>query len=125
VKTTPFENKTPLSVRKLQAIHCRPVGNVFALDGKPLKDIKTGYKAALRRAGLEGRYRFHDLRHTFATRLAENGVDPFTTKDLLGHSTIITTQRYTHPGKLAKQDAIAKLSKSKYPTLRVVKNKGK
>jgi len=47
-------------------------------------------------------------------------VDPFTTKDLLGHSTIVTTQRYAHPGKLAKQEAIAKLSKSKYPTFRVV-----
>jgi integrase len=87
-------------------------GHVFRFDdGESMVDIKNGYKAALRRAGLsEKRFRFHDLRHTFATRLAESGVDLFTIKELLGHSTIVTTQRYAHPGRDAKQEAIRKLA---------------
>ena len=77
-------------------------------DGKRLTDIKTGYKAALRRAGLSHKkYRFHDLRHTFATRLIERGADPFTVQQLLGHATITTTQRYAHPDLESKRKAVA------------------
>ena len=63
---------------------------------------KAWYKA-LKAAGLyevkegETRLRFHDLRHTAATRLAEVGVPITTIKDLLGHSTLATTERYCHP----------------------------
>ena len=77
-------------------------------DGKRLTDIKTGYKAALRRAGLtERKYRFHDLRHTFATRKIQKGVDPFTVQELLGHASITTTQRYAHPNLESKRKAVA------------------
>jgi integrase len=38
----------------------------------------------------------HTLRHTFATRLKDVGVDPFTVRDLLGHATIQMTNYYTH-----------------------------
>ena len=41
-------------------------------------------------------YRFHDLRHTFGSYLASNGVDIFTLKNLLGHKEIKMTQRYAH-----------------------------
>ncbi len=88
-------------------------GHVFRhANGTSIKSLKDGYKNALVRAGLKAKnYRFHDLRHTFATRLAESGVDVFTIKELMGHSTILTTQRYAHPGRKAKQDAIAELSR--------------
>ncbi len=80
-------------------------------EGKRIGSIKTGYKAALRRAGLEHKkYRFHDLRHTFATRLIERGVDPFTVQELLGHASITTTQRYAHPNLEGKRRAVARLS---------------
>ncbi len=88
-------------------------GHVFRhSDGSPIKSLKEGYKNALANSGLKAKnYRFHDMRHTFATRLAESGVDVFTIKELLGHSTILTTQRYAHPGRKVKRDAIAELSR--------------
>jgi integrase len=41
-------------------------------------------------------FTFHDLRHTFATRLAQSGVDLYKIQKLLGHKTITMTQRYSH-----------------------------
>ncbi|KPJ65094.1 hypothetical protein AMJ44_11000, partial [candidate division WOR-1 bacterium DG_54_3] len=50
---------------------------------KPYVDMKKGFKAACRRVGIAG-LRFHDLRHTFASRLVEKGIDIETVRDLLG-----------------------------------------
>jgi integrase len=84
--------------------------NVFLNpEGKgPLADVKTAFKAASRRAGIKG-LRFHDLRHTFASRLVERGVDIITVKDLLGHHSVVTTQRYTHSNADQKRKAVQNL----------------
>jgi integrase len=77
--------------------------------GKPMVDVKTGFKAATRRAGIRG-LRFHDLRHTFASRLIESGFDLITVKDLLGHQSVVTTQRYTHSNAEQKRKAVQALA---------------
>lgn len=60
---------------------------------------------ALRLSGIP-HIRFHDLRHTFATRLVRRGVDLITVQQLLGHSSIRMTARYSHSLREAKVAAV-------------------
>ncbi len=63
--------------------------------GQPKTDVKRGFRSACRDAGLED-FRFHDLRHTAATRLGDAGVDTRRIMAILGHRCIQTSARYTH-----------------------------
>jgi len=63
--------------------------------GKAYQDIKRSFKSALRGAGIKD-FRFHDLRHTFASHLVMAGVDITTIKELLGHKSLTMTLRYAH-----------------------------
>jgi integrase len=65
--------------------------------GKPLDRSKVTkrFKAACRDAGVRP-VRFHDLRHTFGTRLAASGESMRTIQEFLGHADSKTTQIYTH-----------------------------
>jgi len=66
---------------------------------------KSAWKATCRAAGL--RYRWHDLRHTFVSRLAENpGVSEQTIMALAGHVSKSMLARYSHIRQAAKQGAI-------------------
>ena len=76
--------------------------------GRPLASVKRAFLTACRKAGITG-LRFHDLRHTFASRLVERGVDLITVKELLGHSSVKITERYTHPNQSLKQSAVESL----------------
>lgn len=77
-------------------------------SGSPLQEPKKAFSAALKDAGIEN-FRFHDLRHTAGTRLAEAGVDAFTIKDILGHASIQTSAIYVHATNEGKKRAVAAL----------------
>jgi site-specific recombinase XerD len=57
--------------------------------------------------------RWNDLRHTFATRFAGAGVDPFTIRDLLGHATVMMNSDYTHSTPETRHAAILGLGEGK------------
>lgn len=77
--------------------------------GLPYKDIKKAWSTALEKAKIEN-FRFHDLRHTVGTRLAEQLVPVNVIKELLGHSDVHTTMRYVHSTQGAKLQALNKLN---------------
>ncbi|MHC4266935.1 MAG: tyrosine-type recombinase/integrase [Planctomycetota bacterium] len=57
--------------------------------------LRKAFQVALKKAGIKD-FRFHDVRHTFATRLAQAGYDLYKISKLLGHMDIKMTQRYSH-----------------------------
>ena len=64
-------------------------------DGRPYVYVVKSFRRALRTAGITD-FRFHDLRHTFASQLVMSGIELYTVKELLGHKTIEMTMRYSH-----------------------------
>jgi integrase len=81
--------------------------------GKPLRDLKAGFQSACRKAAISG-VTWHTLRHTFASRLVNRGVDIVTVKELLGHSTVTVTMRYAHTNMGNKRDAVRNLAPDCY-----------
>jgi len=77
-------------------------------DGKPYIDIRKGFRAALKKSDIKN-FRFHDLRHTFASHLVMRGVDLKTVQELLGHKSIEMTMRYSHLSASHKQIAVERL----------------
>lgn len=73
--------------------------------GKPYTDVKKAFATACRLAKIHDLH-WHDLRHTFGTRLAEAGFSEATIAELMGHSDAKTTRRYTHGTDRAKRAAV-------------------
>jgi len=68
-------------------------------DRKPYTrqdSLNRAFYKALEKANIKG-LRFHDLRHTCATRMIENGANIVAVKEILGHSSLDMTMRYAHP----------------------------
>jgi integrase len=74
--------------------------------------LRQPFLGALRRAGIEG-LRFHDLRHTAATRMIESGASIVAVSKILGHEDLKTTMRYAHPEDSLK-DAVELLTKPNF-----------
>ena len=104
--------KIPMNVAAFEALHDLPKKFEYVFFNEKtkshVKDIKTGFKAACRRAEIKG-LRLHDLRHTAASKMIEAGADLVTVSKILGHSSIQMTMRYAHPTLETMRRAVEKL----------------
>ena len=79
--------------------------------GRAYTDIRRAFARSLKRAGIID-FRFHDLRHTFASQLAMASVDLNTIRELLGHKSTRMTIRYAHLSSNHKNQAVDLLNTS-------------
>lgn len=84
------------------------------VQGRPIDptNLTRAFTAFLRKAGLR-RIRFHDLRHSTATLLLEQGIELVVIKELLGHAHIgVTATVYAHVRLHLQRDAIDSLGRA-------------
>jgi len=92
-----------LSAPAVQVLRLQPRqagdGYIFPsprIEGQPLSGLRGVWERAKVAAGLPGATRLHDLRHTFASLLVNDGVPIYDIGRLLGHTQLGTTARYAH-----------------------------
>jgi integrase len=117
-KTRAAKRDIPLNgeARKLLAERLDKLGTeVYVFPSKresqrPMGNIANTHHRTVKRAGLAW-FRLYDLRHTFATRAVQSGMDLPTLAGLLGHSKLHMVLRYAHPTPEHKRQAMTRLER--------------
>jgi integrase len=104
-------NSEALAVLKKWKKQGSGTGWVFAnmVTGHRIQKLRRSWPNLLVKADIQG-FRFHDLRHDFASRLVMAGVDLPMIRDLLGHASITMTEKYSHVAPVALRQAVEELS---------------
>lgn len=113
-KTKAARRKVPLSETAL-AVVIKRLENAkgdYLFPGRtkdrPIVKVNAAHTAAVKRSKV-ARFRMYDLRHTWATRATESGVDLVTLAAMLGHSKLAMVMRYAHPGEQHQFAAMRKM----------------
>ncbi len=77
-------------------------------EGKQIDNVRKSWCRVLKKSNITN-FRWHDLRHHFASRLVMAGVDLNTVRELLGHSDLTVTLRYAHLAPEHKAEAVERL----------------
>jgi integrase len=85
--------------------------------------LRRAFRLALKKAAIED-FHFHDLRHTFATTLVQNGIDLYKVQQLLGHKSPIMTQRYAHHYPESLRDGVEILDRRRDSSTKVAQSAG-
>jgi len=114
-KTIPI-NQTVFDLLRGKA-KVRPIGTDLVFHSKvytPINkdNLRRSFNLAITNARIED-FHFHDLRHTFATRLVQSGVDLYKVQRLLGHKSPAMTQRYAHHCPESLHDGVGILDSRK------------
>ena len=104
-------NKTVFDVLTKWGMQTDTIGLVFcSKNGKKFTHVNSAWRKLLVMAGIQD-FRWHDMRHHFASQLVMNGIDLNTVRELLGHSDIKMTLRYAHLAPEHKMKAVETLSR--------------
>lgn len=117
IREIPISKKL-LDLMKVLRQHCSTDYVIVSHNGKQIttRAYQKSFDNLLKKLHIK-HYGFHSLRHTFATRLLENGVDIKTISELLGHSSpTITLNRYVHTNLQNKRKAMEILTKKSAKT---------
>jgi len=79
-------------------------------DGQKMHNIQTSWENLRKEAKIDD-FRWHDMRHHFASRLVMNGVPLNTVRELLGHTNLEMTLRCAHLAPEQKERAVAVLDR--------------
>jgi integrase len=113
-RTIPLNQRTFEFLKEKSKVRCIKSNWVFAnLEQKKFDaaNLLRAFYIVIERAGIKD-FRFHDLRHTFATRLAQAGIDFYKISKLLGHKDIRMTQRYSHHYPESLRDGVEVLDRT-------------
>ena len=106
----PLNNAAKTTLKKWKDQKPRTSGLVFQLPGGGrVKSVRTAWNKVVKDAKITD-FRWHDLRHHFASKLVMAGVDLNTVRELLGHSSLQMTLRYAHLAPEHKAAAVELLS---------------
>ena len=109
VRHIPLNNEAMQVLTTLNIDHSRGLVFPNPETGKPLTTIKTAWWKIVETADITD-FRFHDLRHHFASKLVMAGIDLNTVRELLGHANLEMTLRYAHLAPEHKAQAVAVLN---------------